>query len=1018
LKDFIALLLLLLWGSINGQTPKAIFQPISLDQGHVNDLMRDSEGFIWISTQDGLTKYNGTHFIQYNYDRKDEYSLAQNYVWQTFEDSRKNIWIGLFGGGLCRYDKQKDLFHRYDDFGTIADHGIRSFDQLDDSTLVVGTDHGLYLYDLDSFSFIEDSTFIAQQFAQGMVHSHDLEVHGEDVIITGENGGYIATPRTKQVIPIDTSILQMGKIGFVQRLENGHYLFSDMQTFVEAKYSPESKHFHPIHSLSHNLSIVVNDVSPGKDDQILVASESGLFTLNIKDKSLQAIPHDQPEMNNLVDKVAYCIAEVEPDLKWIGTKTNIYAFSERKRPFHQILSDQLCGSAILGMTEDREGNLWVATRRGLGRILNFQKTADQWKYICYDQETNPELRNAYILNVKPIGNQLLVGYRKKGFSILDVQQNTKVRFLNPPQAIDALTKNGSVSNFLLDSKNNVWISTSGNGVVKWPLNDPEKVHQYINEDGKSDILSHNYTFGFEEINEDWIAVATASGITMIHQSRDTTYQIHSSHDSLSLSGNFIMDFHRDHNNQLWVCTDGGVNLWKRDNTFTSWTKNDGLPNDVIYGMLEHENELWVSSNKGLTRIQNTSPPGFKTFSTDDDVLNEEHNQFSFYRTQSGHLLFGGKAGITRFDPSEIMANPIDATPVIESFLLFNKTGSDRIENHINYTDKLVLDHDENFLSFELSSLSHYKSNQNQYRYRLSPLNEEWIEIGSRNFISLNGLAPGTYTLSIQSSNNDGIWGSTTKDLEIIINRPIYTRWYAWLSYALILLGIVYIFYRMRVNHITHLAKAREEERTKIRERSAKDFHDEVGSLITKLSLLNQYLLSDMPQDARENISILHKMQSNIQRIRTGMKDFIWVLDPNKDALESTIIKIREIGNDLFEHTGIKFQCQVSDKVQTEMPLNGVQRRQLVLLLKEAFHNIVKHAEAKVCRVQIDQKNTKLIVIIRDDGRGFDTSDYKPGYGIKSIRERARKMNGKLTIESTLEDGTILTVFMPTHPDGL
>ena len=89
-----------------------------------------------------------------------------------------------------------------------------------------------------------------------------------------------------------------------------------------------------------------------------------------------------------------------------------------------------------------------------------------------------------------------------------------------------------------------------------------------------------------------------------------------------------------------------------------------------------------------------------------------------------------------------------------------------------------------------------------------------------------------YNLSIQSSNNDGIWGSEIKSMDILIKRPIYSRWYAWLIYGLILLSLIYAFYKMKINHITNLSKAREEERTKIRERSARDFHDEVGSLVT------------------------------------------------------------------------------------------------------------------------------------------------------------------------------------------
>lgn len=1017
LKNILVTILLSIVSYAHSQTINTVFKPFSLDQGHINDIMRDSEGFLWISTQDGLSKYNGTHFIQYNYNRKDTNTIAHNYIWKTFEDSRTNIWVGLFGGGMCKYNKQKDSFLRYSSYKDLANHGVRCFDQLNDSTLLVGTDHGLYLFDLNTYSFYQDSTFIKNQFDAGLYHTHSMEVIGEDIIVAGENGGFILSTTTKTVEKIDCRSLGVQQMNFIKKLDENRFFIADNNKFIETIYNSNTRKFIVTEALSSEQNIAVNDVSVDLSGEILLVAEEGLFKLSFEKKKLLSIPNDTPEKNNLFDRVAYCVETIEPNLKWIGTKTHIYEFSEKKKAFHHILSEQLCGSAILGLAEDSNGNLWVATRRGLGRIKHFNKSKSEWEFYCYNKTTNPEMRNDYILNIKVIKDMILIGYRKNGFSILSHQGENRLKFLDPPKNVDDLTSSASVSNFFLDN-NKVWISTSGNGVIKWDIQDKSEVKQYINKDGAANVLSHNYSFGFEELDQDWIAVATAYGISVIHKNKDSTYQIIGGVDSLSLSGNFIMDFHKDSDGRLWVCTDGGINLWNEGGTFKSWTKNDGLPNEIIYGMLEKDETLWISSNKGLVRFNKAHAPKFTTFSKVDNVLNDEHNQFSFYKSQNDKLLFGGKDGITMFDPDDITPNPISAIPVIESFQLFNKNGESKLSNHINYTDQIILNHDENFLSFELASLSYFQSDQNQYRYILKPLNDDWIEMENRNFITLNGLAPGRYMLYIQASNNDKIWGNEIKSLEIIIKRPIYTRWYAWLFYFSVISSIVYAFYKIKLNHITNLSKAREEERTKIRERSARDFHDEVGALVTKLSLLNQYLLSNISEESKENISILNKMQSNIQRIRTGMKDFIWVLDPNKDSLGSAIIKIKEIGNDLFEHSGIKFQCNVDNFINKNYELNGVQRRQLVLLIKEALHNILKHSKANVCTIEISQSSNVLKFIILDDGVGFDIDSYSSGYGLKSMKERARKMSGQVEFQSSKENGTRTIVSIPTHPNGL
>ena len=1017
MRYIVVILFLLSFDGILCQDSNTVFKPISLDQGHINDIMRDSEGFIWISTQDGLTKYNGNKFIQYNYDRKNVHSIAHNYVWCTFEDNRQNIWVGLFGGGLCRLDKVKNKFFRYDDFRDIADHGIRTLRQLDDSTLVVGTDYGLHLFNLNQDRFYTDTTFLRRQFEAGLFHSHSMEIEGEDILIAGENGGYILTPYSRQVKKMDVSISKSSEIKFLKRLSNGRYFISNLKEFLELEYLKNQKDFKVVRSLKKPFQIGVNDVSEDQNGRLLLASEEGLYKISFEDKRIDPIPHNRPEINKLEDKVAYCIEVIEQNIKWIGTKTHIYEFDQRKSAFQHILNEKLCGSAILGIREDDSGNLWVGTRRGLSRIKHFNQPQKEWEYQCFDRSSNPEMRNDYILNIGVFEDRILVGYRQKGFAIVNINKDDRISFLEPPEVVDRLTRTGSVSNFHLDVDGEIWISTSGNGVVKWNPNSNEAI-QYKNTDGKPKVVSHNYLFGFEEVDENWMAVASAGGISMIHKKVDSTYQIYGGSDSLQMSGNFVMDFHRDKKNQLWVCTDGGINLWKEDNTFRSWTKNEGLPNDVVYGMLESGDELWISSNRGLTRIQNESSPKFKTFSIEDDILNEEHNQFSFYKSTKGEFYFGGKSGITFFDPSNISSNSQDAKTVIEDFFLFNENGASRLNTHINYTDELVLNHNENFLSFDLASLSYFKSDQNKYRYQLMPLNDAWIDMYERSFFSLSGLAPGKYNLAIQSSNNDGIWGSETKNINIIIRHPIYARWYAWLLYFLVLTGLIYAYYKMKLNHITHVTRAREEERTKIRERSARDFHDEVGALVTKLSLLNQYLLSDTPVEQKENIRTLNKMQSNIQRIRLGMKDFIWVLDPNKDSLNSTIIKIKEIGNDLFEHADIKFQCQAGINVDQNLELNGVQRRQLILLIKEALHNVVKHSDAKNCHIEISQSGQYLEFVVRDDGRGFITENKSNGYGLKSMRQRARKMKANVTINSAINMGTKILIQIPTHPNGL
>ena len=1008
--------------NLNAQiTTRSQFKHYTIDQGHINDIMRDSEGFIWMCTQDGLTKYNGHDWIQYNHTKGDSASISHNYVWCSFEDADGIIWLGTFGGGLNRFDKKTGRFNsiRHDSIKLRSSE--RAIRQLHTGNLIVGTDYGLYEFDPRIQNYIYDSSFLKNQFEQDYYHTHYLTlVDTTHFIGSGGDGAVLMNIANKAVERLRIKGLNNHHIGSMVKVQENQFLAADQSRVHHLKRSENGTyHFELLHSYFLSSTPDITNLTMVDLTTCLVGAQEGLFLIDLQDKEVHKIPESSDSFQNgLTDRIIYSVCEIEEDLYWIGTKTSIFEVSSAQPTFKSINTKSLCDGAILGMYEDKNGNLWIASRKGLGRIENFNLEENRWIYHCYNLESQPDLRNNYILNIWELDNKLCIGYRRKGFQYFSIGDNDKLVLKDPTSEVQVLTKDYSVSNAATDHLGRFWLGTSGNGIIVHNGDTDSTWH--IKSLVSDSIIYGNFIFDMIQFHPDTMSAGNQSGIVNINI-HDFGTKIYTSQpeNPSSLNANFVMDFKVDDSGRYWVSTDGGLHLWKEDRTFEAYTKIEGLPNDVVYGIEGARDTFWVSTNKGICRLSFNSDglPEFKTFDTSNGVLNNEHNQFSHFESTDGRLMFGGKKGISLFRSKDIIENDITATPVIEQFSLFNIDTTLFQGQHINYTSKILLQPNENFISFELAGLSFRNSPNNQFRYRLKGLNDRWINLGTRNYLSFNGLTPGEYTLEIQASNDDAVWGETVKSLNIVLLRPVHLRWYAWLSYILILSGLAYAFYRQKLENIKRISEAKEAERIRIRERSARDFHDEAGTILTRLTLLTQYLKGTVQKDKPSNDTI-GKLEKNLQLLRNGMRDFIWVLDPNKDSVNSLFLRINEIGQQIFEHSSIDFNCSydmtpLNDTIQ----INGNLRRHLTMVSKEAFNNIIKHSNAQKAKIEMEYSNSLLEITISDNGLGISQSQDASGHGISNMKSRMKKIGGQLIIENSQNQGTELKLTLPIHPNG-
>jgi len=393
------------------------------------------------------------------------------------------------------------------------------------------------------------------------------------------------------------------------------------------------------------------------------------------------------------------------------------------------------------------------------------------------------------------------------------------------------------------------------------------------------------------------------------------------------------------------------------------------------------------------------------------------------KDSKGFMYFGGSNGYNVFHPDRVKLNTHKPPLVITSFKILNHEvsisddGSTVLQKGITETEAIELSWQDNVFSFEFAALDFTMPDKNQYAYKMQGFDQDWIYSGTRHFVTYTNLDPGDYTFRVKGSNNDGIWNEQDTVLRIIITPPPWKTWWAYLSYIIVIAVILIGFIRYRIytktkkliaqaEEYSKIERAKRGERERMRKKISADFHDEAGNLITKIGLFSE-LAKRNATSVDSCTGYLDKVQENAKNLSAGMRDFIWVLDPDQDSLYDTLIRLKDLGNSLFEHSDIRFNTRGLRPPLYEFNLELDDRRELILIFKEAMNNCLKYSQAKNVSLLASLVQDEFNLILKDDGIGFDPDAENQGYGIKNMKSRAQKIDADLKIVSAMKNGTIV-----------
>ncbi|MEO5999461.1 MAG: two-component regulator propeller domain-containing protein [Chitinophagaceae bacterium] len=798
-----------------------------LSHSHVMCILQDSRGFMWFGTADGLNKYDGNEFKVYKNDRNNENSLSSNHITCITEDSNGNLWIGTMGGGLNKYDRKKDIFTRFkkkaNDSSSISNDFVQCLSKDSQGNLWVGTKKGINRFDTAKKTFtrypynLDNSTSITDGVVQYIFEDsrQDLWIGtGDGLNLFNKNSQTFASFRhhlhdINSISSNDVLTIFEDSKGRLWIGTDGGGL--DLYNRDTRQFRHFSNNIREKNSLSSNhLFAIMED---GEQNLWLGTDNGGLDIFNPTTETFYHYVHDDIDNSSLSSNSIYSFCRDTKGSMWLGTFSGgVDFFNHDNNKFrhykHTSAPLSLSDNKVLNIYEDSKKNIWIGTDGG-GLNLFDPETGDS-KHFLNDRNNKNSIAGNYVLSILEDNKEnLWIGTWNNGISVWNRRKNTFRHFKNKPSDSLSLSSNNAWVIFE-DHNKKIWIGTHGRGLEYYDPDTNRFTHYNYDENDSTGINSNMVHSIFEDKEQNlWIGTY-GGGLNLFNREKKTfTHFIHSDFKN-SVSNDNIDCIWQDDAGDLWIATDAGLNyLNRKTNKFTIYTTADGLPDNMVFGILQDDRKnLWISTNKGLSKF-NPVTGKFKNFDVADGLQSNEFKELAYCKSSSGTMYFGGNNGFNEFIPENVKDYPFNPTLVMTDFQVFNK----RLSIAVNEEDEsplkmditeakgITIPHKFSVISFGFSSLNYTSDAKNKYAYMLEGFDKGWNDVGTNREATYTNLDPGKYTFRVRTVNNVGQWSPHVLAFKLTITPPFWLTWWFKVSVVAGIVGTIFLFVRLRVRTI-------------------------------------------------------------------------------------------------------------------------------------------------------------------------------------------------------------------------
>jgi ligand-binding sensor domain-containing protein/two-component sensor histidine kinase len=1019
---------------------KAYTTADGLPHNLINRIVRDSRGFLWFCTAEGLSRFDGYTFTNYTTD----HGLPHGNVTDFLEAKNGELWVGT-DAGLVRFDPRGTPTNRVrvanesdgrpsPIFSVLLpedqDRRAKAVTVLlegRDGTLWCGTKKHLYRLNRRDGRFALLPT--------------DLELSSEH-------------PTARAVLDLledRNGTLWVASLGWLRR----RWPDGTVARYTRRDGLPDDK---------------VHDLFEDRQGRLWAATRNrGLFLFKADEShAAPVVVRTYAAEDGLTTNWVAQIVEAPDGRFWIATNNGLVEFfpdAGGGARFHAYT--QRYGFLYYGLntlTADPDGNLWLGSDAGAmklardgfvsygeqdGLLSVFAVFGDREGGVCFRAAVFGDERVSVFEGAKSDLLHPLERYHTR-YGRFDGQGFTWLR----PDALANVWIGWVGEKVTLQARNGEWWLGTGAGLYRFPASDFAQLARarplavYTTKDGLTALQIFRL---FEDSRGDiWVSTIAPNGLAHWERATQQWHDLSNAENLPSPRDALARSFGEDRLGNVWIGFDTGVARY-RDGRATMFTAADGLPAGAVQDIYsDSSGRLWLASSRsGLVRvtIPHARRPVFTCYGTaqglssngadaitedlygriyvgtgrgldrlDPQTGNVKHfttadglapgKITAAFRDRSGALWLTTSKGISRYVPApEKSAKP--PRILISALRVGNlpQTVSALGESELRLTD---LPANRNQLQIDFVGLSYAPGEVLRYQYRLEGSDAGWGAPTEQRTITYANLAPGRYRFTVRAINSDGLASPFPAAMTFAVLRPVWQRWWFVALAASALSLALFAAYRYRVRRLLEVAN--------MRARIATDLHDDIGANLTKIAVLSEVVR----QESAGEDALREGRLSSIARISresvASMGDIVWAINPQRDTLLDLVRRMREHAEEVCLPRNIDLIFR-SPGAESPSKLGIDIRRDVYLIFKEAVNNALRHSDCGLLEVTIAQENGVFALTIRDDGRGFDPAGDGCGNGLTSMRRRAQAHGGRLAIESRAGAGTTIALRLPHTAPG-
>jgi len=975
-----------------------------LSDNNVTAIIQDKYGFVWVGTKDGLNRFDGKEFQVFRNDPNDTSTLSSNFITALEITDDSILWVGTANTGLCSYNFNTGKFRGFSmkSAGLLSNYIYAiSYDKLRGGLWIGQNNGGLSLFDLKSLrastvvsnrTYLDiakvDTTFFFASIGRSIRKVTGLEKYDSST--------------SKYAITVNV-IFQAsdGKV-WCGAWDNGLHLFDGVTRKSSYIFDNDNK-------ISYNGDEILSIAEDEHGLLWLGTRMSGLRFFNVNSREFVA-PF---EFSQSVKGRVNCLFKDKNRRIWIGTASGLNVYDPLLNQFnvvklHREKSDVDCPV-----------NGRLVTKGGLDLVISpcglYYKHTKDSRYVFKsfrDDNINLQLVSIYETST----GKILIGTNKSVYFLdtlnFTLSTITKINgtFKNYFQSIYS-SRYSTISPLRNGNDSLILIVAYGHEMFLFNRNTEQVFNIGFGKDSISDIYIDNLIRKIVVDSQDRVFLCGASrGLQQFFIKKKLEFDHYFYNDSFRLikecswqtyakldgnTVNDIFDLTELVNGSYWATGPGnGLLRFFPDDPDRPFVSMNSPVKSTMGITAVNDSSLWMITSKGFLNFNVTSGRYI--------LYSEFHGLPSgmtgyFYKDRDGLLTAGFDNGFVSFYPERIRTHTEKPSLFLTKYWVMDELQPESISR------ELTLNYDRNFIRFYLSSNVFSFNEQNEYRYFLKGIDQQWRSNGSNPIITYTNLPPGNYTFSCIVLNSSGI-ESNMLNLDISISPPFYATWWFYLMIVISIILIIYSIYRYRLQQLLKLQN--------VRDHIARDLHDDIGSTLGSIHIYSQVAKAKLKEYPGLSVEpILEKIEESAREIIDKTSDTVWFVKSTNDSFHELFIRMEGYIAGLFQDGNVKFNIVADPSLKT-VKLDMTAKRNLFLIFKEALHNIVKYANATEVVVRLEVHGSNYKMTIQDNGVGFERNskvDLLKGNGLGNMEKRAAEMKGRFSIISEPGGGTCILV---------